>query len=283
MSWQAVTWATRCRVGDASEKLLLMTLANYANEDGESWYSQERLSYDTEIPERTLRRKLQSLSEKGYIEVTPRRRTDGTKTTSLIRLLASQTAKMAEGASTGQNGTSPPAKMAGQPPAICVAGQDSSGNNQEPSLSVGKKPKKGEYTAEFENEVWQPYPRKQGTSKLNAFKKWSALTPEEQQQIKLAIPAYARLMAGKDCQHHLEFFISRRIFETVGITDSAAKTSSPQAVFDRQTWENLSRIYANTSNWHRDWGPEPGDAGCKMPPDLQQQFTKFVNRGLTAH
>jgi len=41
MSWQATEWVRITRVGDSKLKLLLLMLCNYANEDGESWYSQE--------------------------------------------------------------------------------------------------------------------------------------------------------------------------------------------------------------------------------------------------
>src|SRR6202044_778694 len=87
MSWQATSWATKTRVGDATLKLLLLMLANYANEDGECWYTQKKISFDTEIPERTLRRKLAQLVELGLIEITRRTHDDGTKQTSLFRLL----------------------------------------------------------------------------------------------------------------------------------------------------------------------------------------------------
>lgn len=272
-----MTWATKCRVGDASEKLLLLTLANYANEAGESWYSQERLSFDTEIPERTLRRKLQALTEKGLIEVIPRRREDGQKTSSLIRLVH-QPANLAAG-TTGQKEAPPPAKNPGQPPATCMAGQESTGNPQEPKIPKRSKKSLPEYTDDFVQSIWQPYPRKTNTSKINAFKKWAALSESDQALLRTAIPTFALAKRGTEEKFipHLEFFISRRIFETVAVPGT---TAAPDQVFDRQTWENLSKIYASDSNWRRQWGPEPGERGCKMPPDLQQ---KFVNPGLTQH
>lgn len=126
MSWQAVTWATQCRVGDSALKLLLLTLANYANTDDECWYPQKRIAFDTEIPERTLRRKMGALVDMGLIEITPRTRSDGGQTTSMVRLLVPP----------NQVQTPPQAKMAAPPaiavpslPATKVAAQDSSLNH----------------------------------------------------------------------------------------------------------------------------------------------------------
>lgn len=272
MSYQASTWASKCRTGDSTLKGLLLALANYANEDGECWHSQKRIAFDTEIPERTLRRKMQALVDMGFIQITHRTYDDGKKRTSLIRLISTP-ATVADGASTGQKEALPSAKTGGEPSATWLAGEEATKNSKELSSIVGKAPKKKtlEYTAEFESELWQPYPRKQGTSKLNAFKKWLALSPADQALVKAALPTYCRLMAGKDHVHHLEFFISRRIFETVAVPDGAAAPVGPVQI-DRQSWENTARIFANNSNWPRDLGPEPGRPGCRMPADLQQQF-----------
>lgn len=141
----------------------------------------------------------------------------------------------------------------------------------ESNKSSKKKTRKAiAYTEEFERDIWGPYPMKAGTSKANAFKKWSDLSEPEQQQVKTAIPVYTRMEERKKFTHHLEFFLSKRIFETVGIVDTTARAAPAQ--FDRKTWENLSKIYTSTNNWHREWGPEPGERACAMPVDLQQQF-----------
>lgn len=151
-------------------------------------------------------------------------------------------------------------------------------SKKEPRKS--KRVKAGDYTEDFLQTVWQPYPRKTNTSKINAFKKYAALSDADQSLVRGAIPAFVISKRGTEEQFipHLEFFISRRIFETVGPLGGNA--IAPAAPVDRQTWENMARIYANNSNWPRDLGPEPGRPGCQMPPDLQNQF---VNHGLTSH
>lgn len=53
----------------------------------------------------------------------------------------------------------------------------------------------------------------------------------------------------------------------------------PKPDLDRGAWENTAKLFAINSNWPRDLGPEPGRPGCRMPPDLQQQFLE----GRTSH
>lgn len=148
MSWQAATWATNARVGDYALKLLLLTLANYANEDGECWHSQKRISFDTEIPERTLRRKMAALAEMGLIEVTARATPNGGRTSSLIRLLTPPATVTAPPSPPGHCDRPPPATRMAAPPAIAVAsppankvaGQDSSVNNLEYPIMLAELP-----------------------------------------------------------------------------------------------------------------------------------------------
>lgn len=157
--------------------------------------------------------------------------------------------------------------LTGNPPLLNTEEQNTDSNKTPKRV---RKAKAGKYSEEFETDIWQPYPRKEGTSKANAFKKWEALSPEDQQLVKASLPAYCLLKKGSDFVHHLEFYISKRIFETIGARNMTATGAA--LPIDRQTWENMAKIYANNSNWPRDFGPEPGHPGCRMPPDLQQQF-----------
>ena len=46
MSVQAITWALDYAAGSVTEKVILLVLANYANEYGVSWPSQKTLAPD---------------------------------------------------------------------------------------------------------------------------------------------------------------------------------------------------------------------------------------------
>ena len=61
MSWQALNWATKVRVGRASAKHVLMVLANYADENGTCFPSQAMLAADTEMSKRAVQDQLDFL------------------------------------------------------------------------------------------------------------------------------------------------------------------------------------------------------------------------------
>jgi hypothetical protein len=84
-----ITWAWDQVVGDAEAKLALVRLADGAREDGTHWPSLKTLSDDTEIPRRSLQRKIQLLVSAGLLVVEPRYRADGRgRTSNRYRLLA---------------------------------------------------------------------------------------------------------------------------------------------------------------------------------------------------
>lgn len=74
---------TKC--GDALAKLVLLNLANRADNDGQCWPSLQRLAEDCETTSRTVIRKLEMLESMGFLKRI-RRAKDGMKTSNLYRL-----------------------------------------------------------------------------------------------------------------------------------------------------------------------------------------------------
>ncbi|MBL4645069.1 MAG: hypothetical protein COA52_11595 [Hyphomicrobiales bacterium] len=62
MSIQAVAWALGLKVGSPTGKVLLLCLANYANEKGECWPNQRTIANETELSTRTTRQWLKQTS-----------------------------------------------------------------------------------------------------------------------------------------------------------------------------------------------------------------------------
>jgi hypothetical protein len=72
MSWQATAWAELQTTGSPSRKVLLLILANYADEFGICWPSQETLSKGTEQSLDTIQRQLRRLEDSGLISIAVR-------------------------------------------------------------------------------------------------------------------------------------------------------------------------------------------------------------------
>lgn len=81
-----MTCAVALRGVSPSEKLVLLTLANYADEHMECWPSQARLGEDCCMTERGVRKILAALEERGLLSRSERRRHDGYRAADRVRL-----------------------------------------------------------------------------------------------------------------------------------------------------------------------------------------------------
>lgn len=259
MSIKGIGWASDVRIGDPVLKLLLIVLAGYANTDNQTWHCQDRISFDTEIPVRTLRRRMHELVEMGLIRLEERRRDDGTKTSSLITVLMDPPANLAAG-SIGQNEGSPAANK--------VAGQ-----------GIEKNLKKDmSYSEEFEA-LWQAYPRTKNTSKSKAWGIYRMLNSEKQAMVRAAIPVYAAAMRAEnrpeDKIKHFQFWLTDRMYETASAPASAASAAPAKPFWEtatRKQWGNVLLAWSANWQWSKSWGPEPDKAGCHVPHDILDRF-----------
>jgi len=76
MSWQATAWAINQKTGSTRRKALLLALANYADENGVCWPSQERLARNTEQSMDSIQRHSDALEKSKVLkrEPLPKRR-----------------------------------------------------------------------------------------------------------------------------------------------------------------------------------------------------------------
>lgn len=86
MSVQAITLALSASGVGPSEKLLLLVLANYADEEMKCWPSMRRLAADTAMSERTIQRSFKTLEACGIVERKQRNRADGSRASDIIVL-----------------------------------------------------------------------------------------------------------------------------------------------------------------------------------------------------
>lgn len=86
MSVQAITAAFAFDAPSSNAKLVLLALANYADEDGVCYPSVKRLATMTGLSDRSVRYALQALVDAGAMDRNHRRRADGSRTSDEYRL-----------------------------------------------------------------------------------------------------------------------------------------------------------------------------------------------------
>jgi DNA-binding MarR family transcriptional regulator len=86
MSFEAMAWAIKQEVGNTTAKFVLLMVANYADEQGRAWPSQERLAEGIEASRHTVMRALDFLEEGGFMARERRHRADGSRAADVIRL-----------------------------------------------------------------------------------------------------------------------------------------------------------------------------------------------------
>lgn len=89
MSFQAQNWAVKITAGSPVNKMVLLHIANYADERGECYPSQERLAKELELSIRAVRDALAALEKKGIIRRERRYGEDGYRTSDRICLNSS--------------------------------------------------------------------------------------------------------------------------------------------------------------------------------------------------
>lgn len=80
-----LNWAKRVTVGGQTRKAVLLLLADYADDKGRAWPSQETVATILEMSERTVRSAIKELVEAGVLVRKPRWRPDGTRGTDILR------------------------------------------------------------------------------------------------------------------------------------------------------------------------------------------------------
>lgn len=179
MSFEAMKWASEQVAGTSTNKLLLLLLANYADQDFRCFPSIKKLAVMAECGESTIRRSLKDLAKRDLIEIKPRYEPYGERCrqTSNIYTLRGF-----------QNETHPPVKLTPAPLSKST-GDITSHINQ----SI--------YTIAFE-EFWSVYPRRPNSSKKDAFAKFKkALTKITALELIQITELFAKSMANKDPQY----------------------------------------------------------------------------------
>ncbi|WP_341020931.1 helix-turn-helix domain-containing protein [Brevundimonas diminuta] len=88
MSVQAITWALDQTCATATEKAILLVLANYVGADGTCYPGQDTIATQACCSLKSVERALAAFEDRGWIERHARRRRDGSRTSDLIDFVA---------------------------------------------------------------------------------------------------------------------------------------------------------------------------------------------------
>ena len=140
MSFQAMAWAVNQPEITPTSKLILIILANYADEKSSCFPSREHISKLANCDERTVRRSIKQLQDQGLISISERFTEEGRQTSNRYIL-----------------------RVAGMP--------EARGTNLSPTRETSRPPiqsketiKGNKYTDEFQI-FWNFYPRKSGSKR----------------------------------------------------------------------------------------------------------------------
>lgn len=199
-----MTWAFKQNL-DPAKKVVLLALADYADDDNACWPKMQTLAQKSSMSERSVRTRVRQLEEDGLIATEKRERDDGSQTSNRYVLV---------GMTPRQNLPAPPANSC-RPPRQTVAALEPS---LEPSLNTLPNP-----SQEAFEKAWLSWPRK--TKKQAANKAWAKAVVEYKKSI----------VAGSDSPHE-------GLLDTVTrYGDAYGRTTDEKYVPHLSSWLNGAR------------------------------------------
>lgn len=227
MSFEAMKWASAQEAGTSTNKLLLLLLANYADQDFTCFPSIKKLAVMAECGESTVRRSLKDLAKRDLIEIRTRFEPYGERCrqTSNIYTLRGF-----------QNETHPPVKLTPAPLSKSTGDITNHINQSIYTIGTSTIPRDEgailriknsyQYSKAFE-EFWNAYPRRPNSSKKDAFAKYKkAITKISEQDLLKLTKQFAKTMVNKDPQYipHASTWLNQERFADL-IDEPKVKTN----------------------------------------------------------
>lgn len=240
MSWQALDWVRRQRVGHAHSKAVLVQLANLADECGSCFPSHEYLAEQVEVSERTIYDCMKRLETDGYVDGRRDRLDSGRLglTRYTLRLDREPSSAPPEAASAG-----PPEAPAEEPPEAAsgeTLRDTSTQGERECAREVGKEgdPSAAEALLALRKD-WPDFALESQERSLLAL---SRLSPAERQTAVERVPdflVFHREKRGKARLPYLHNYLAEKRWEGVPQQVKAVPKAEAGAVvkaFSRAWW-----------------------------------------------
>lgn len=268
MSIDAMNWAWQVKCRSAAEKLVLMALADNADNDGYCWPGNAKTAERCQMSESSVRRHIVALERAGLIEkVKRRRRKDGTLSVWIYRLTLSK----AQDSATAH--PQPVGTGAQKSDHICTE-ICAPVNAQEPSVEPSLNPQlthvsditqEAEILDDSESlfiTFWRDYPRSEG--KQPARRAWAKLSEIEQRAAVEAVPVHVEhwrrdKTERKFIPHAATWLNARRWedeFDTDYQPDGSLATRVAQHALNKQRQERYDRGRSSDSPRELDSGDD---------------------------
>lgn len=221
MSWQALNWAVKQRVGHAHSKAVLVQLANYADEHGSCFPSQAHLAEIVEVSERTLGECVRRLEADGYL-VSRRDRLDNgrlgmTRYTLCLDRPAGEPPEAASSGDHPQNEDQPPEADA---PATgrCFRSDTPDNNHQQNPLREaqareGQEAELRVPNGELLEELRAQHPQTAHDSPADSAAAWRALTPEQRRAAHARFGEWMAARGGRKALASLGTYLREKRWE----------------------------------------------------------------------
>jgi len=192
MSWSALKWASEVKVGNSTDKLILIILANFTDAENTCYPSHKKIAELCECSTDTVIRSLKRLKELNFIEVEKRfqltQNNNHRQTSNIYKLLIETQSQIAT-----------PLPM----------------QNATPITYHNKK----EYSKEFEI-FWKEYPNRPNDNKFGASQKFCVIMKNKEIDFELLLKRtvlFAKSQAGKDEKFipHAKTWLSQKRYNDV--------------------------------------------------------------------
>ena len=192
MSWSALKWASEVKVGNSTDKLILIILANFTDAENTCYPSHKKIAELCECSTDTVIRSLKRLKELNFIEIEKRfqltQNNNHRQTSNIYKLKIDTQSQIA---------TPPPMQ------------------NATPITYNNKK----EYSKEFEI-FWKEYPNRPNDNKFGASQKFNLVMRDKEITFENLInktKLFAKSQSGKDERFipHAKTWLSQKRFNDV--------------------------------------------------------------------
>jgi len=269
MSVQAIALSLKAQGLKPSEKLLLLALANYADDAMKCWPSHKALASDTGLSQRTILTTFKRLEDAGLLVREARSRNDGSRSSDIITLKLGGETISPRGATISPRGET--ASGGGEAVAYLTTFEPPI-NRQEASLSAepsARRTKAPAINADVEA-IWSIAPRqarerssrKDVETALSAAKARGHALPDIIAGLKAAY-------ASKSYQGETAKGVHRLIQNDRWA--SFVETGEASTVWGDDRWSAVVALNREEGWWSPDLGPPPGQPGCRVPAHLVQR------------